>query len=152
MTVQSRSRVCELSYVLGCLCRISSVVGLLLLVAFYAFAHFMKIRRKNVSRTALDTASPNSQRPEPAPLTSPVLSLSAVWRRDQFIYLYMLVVSLNLVRDGVILFFYIPTLDVDVWGILTLVLLGIDALVVTPCTCYTCFWLHRVTAVSQLSV
>ena len=70
----------------------------------------------------------------------------------QFIYLYMLVVSLNLVRDGVILFFYIPTLDVDWWGILTLVLLGIDALVVTPATCYTCFWLHRSTAVSQLSV
>ena len=70
----------------------------------------------------------------------------------QFIYLFMLVVSLNLVRDGVILFFYIRTLDSDWWGLLTLVLLGIDAIVVTPFTCYCCFWLHRSTAVSQLSV
>jgi hypothetical protein len=64
----------------------------------------------------------------------------------------MLVVSLNLVRDGVILFFYVQALDNEWWGLLTLVLLGIDAVVVTPCTCYTCFWLHRSTAVSQLSV
>ncbi len=87
-------------------------------------------------------------RPSLSPLCCAVLWCAVV----QFIYLYMLVVSLNLVRDGVILFFYIPTLEVDWWGILTLVLLAADALVVTPCTCYTCFWLHRSTAVSQLSV
>ena len=70
----------------------------------------------------------------------------------QFIYLFMLVVSLNLVRDGVVLFFYFQALDKDWWGLLTLALLGIDAIIVTPCTCYCCFWLHRSTAVSHLSV
>ncbi len=33
-----------------------------------------------------------------------------------------------------------------------LCLLCVDALVVTPCTCYACFWLHRSTAVSMVSV
>ena len=37
-------------------CRISSVLGLLLLLAFYLFAHFMKIRRKNVSGSAAHDA------------------------------------------------------------------------------------------------
>ena len=94
----------------------STIAGCVLLLAFYAYAHFMRIRRKN------------------------------------FIYLFLLVVSLNLVRDGVILFFYIPALEKDWWGFMLLVLLGVDAVAVTPLTLYSCFYLHRSTAVSQLSV
>ena len=95
---------------------LSTVAGCVILLAFYVFAHFRKVRRKN------------------------------------FVWMFLLVVALNLVRDGVILYFDFQNQLKDWWGYTLLALLCVDALVVTPCTCYACFWLHRSTAVSMVSV
>ena len=95
----------------------STVAGCVILLCFYVFAHFRKVRRKN------------------------------------FVWMFLLVVALNLVRDGVILFFDFQTgWAKDWWDYMLLCLMCVDALIVTPCTCYACFWLYRSTAVSMVSV
>ena len=97
--------------------RLSTVAGCVILLLFYIFAHFRKVRRKN------------------------------------FVWMFLLVVALNLVRDGVILFFEFQTgWAKEWWDYMLLCMLCVDALVVTPCTCYACFYLHRSTAVSNVSV
>ena len=96
---------------------LSTVAGCVLLLAFYVFAHFRKVRRKN------------------------------------FVWMFLLVVALNLVRDGVILYFDFQTgWAKDYWDYMLLVLLCLDAVIVTPATCYACFWLHRSTVASMVSV
>jgi len=117
-----RVTICFLAHMVTAICLLrsaywlSTVCGCVILLAFYAYAHIMRIRRKN------------------------------------FVFLYLLVVGLNLTRDVIILVFYIPELEVDWWSYTLLVFIWIDAVVVTPLTCYTCFYLYRSTAVSQLSM
>jgi len=73
-------------------------------------------------------------------------------KKHEFALAYLLLVTLNFVKDIVILYFYCSGPSMDSYEIFLVFLLITDCVIFSPATLYCCFYLYRSQSLTELIV